>query len=183
MKKVVLKILFKGKEKQENKKAIIRKGFSLIEVLFAIVVLSIGIVSVLIIMGTNIKTSILAKNQIIAAQLVQEGIELVRNLNDNEDPRLVAGTNYDGYRVNFDTASTSIDFVSSADYRLNLVGDSYSHSNGEATRFSRKIDISDDGEQRIITSTVVWNSEGDFPAIADCNILNECATANSVISY
>lgn len=183
MKKVVLKILFKEGEKQKNKKAIILKGFSLIEVLFAIVVLSIGIVSVLVIMGTNIKTSILAKNQIIAAQLVQEGIELVRNLNDNEDSRLVAGTNYDGYRVNFDTASTSIDFVSSADYRLNLVGDSYSYSNGEATRFSRRIDISDDGEQRIITSMVIWNSEGDFPAIADCNTLNECATANSVISY
>jgi prepilin-type N-terminal cleavage/methylation domain-containing protein len=184
MKKISSESLPKMNFPCKNKYQKVKKGFSLIEVLFSIVVLSIGIVSVLVIMGDNIKTSILAKNQIIAAQLVQEGVELVRNLNDNGDSQLVVGTSYDDYIVD-KQPSSSIVFQPSGDFRLYLNGSVYSHdANGEETKFFRKIKVTDDSNQRVITSTVVWNEDGNFPAdLTDCLALNGCATASSVISY
>ncbi len=163
-----------------------QKGFTLVEVLFALLVLTVGITSVLFIMVRNIKNSIEAKDQIIAAELMQEGIELVRNLSDNLDSRIVTGASYTDTDYRVDTVANTINFTN-MDTNRQLFTDSqgvYSHTaTGTATKFTRSIDVADDAGsgQRTITSTVSWNGLDTIPT--PCNIATHCASADSVISY
>lgn len=72
-------------EKQEKKiknKAAYR-GFSLLEGVLASFVLVIGMVAVIQLISTALKTSMDARDHQIAILLAQEGNELVRNLRDN----------------------------------------------------------------------------------------------------
>lgn len=60
-----------------------RRGFSLVEVLVSLMVLSLGLLGVSVLMVGNIKSANNAKDQVIASALAQEGIELVRNFKAN----------------------------------------------------------------------------------------------------
>ncbi len=184
---VVKNVKLKKKFKKENTLTGLKRanGFSLIEVLFTLLVFSFGILSVVSIMTSSIRVSMTAKNQVIAAQLVQESLELVKNLNDNGV--LVNGSNYSSYRIDENVAVSPavIRFVSAGGaYRLYLdVNGFYSHTvSAQTTKFSRRVDISGAvAGQRTITSTVSWDGSGGFPA--SCNVSNKCVTAILVISY
>jgi hypothetical protein len=72
------------------------------------------------------------------------------------------------------------------DWRLFIVSGAYAHSGGSAgteTKFSRRIDVFDDSatSQRTIRSRVSWNGLGTIPV--NCNIANQCASADSIIPY
>lgn len=60
-----------------------KKGFTLIETLVAITVLTIAIVGPMSLAISSINSVKIVKNQVIAFYLAQEGIEYVRNLRDN----------------------------------------------------------------------------------------------------
>lgn len=168
-------------QKRDQKKN--KKGFSLVEVLISLLVLSMGITSVVAMMAANTKTVIAARDQIIAAQLVQEGIELARNLVDNDtDPatKFVDGTNYVNYHIHKDGASP-ISFSNIGSNQLYLKGGFYLHdSSGTVTKFFRRVDV--DASvlgKRMITSIVSWNDTG-IPG--DCNIANKCESASAIVS-
>ena len=173
----------------------IKRGFSLIEVLVSLFVLSIGITAIAVLMVNYIKDLQTSKNQIIASQLAQEGIELVRNLKDNNN------MNTNTAFCNFGTGSTTcsnlrIDkdglFDGGADKKLYLNGDFYTHTAGTSTKFFRRIDFSITGayasspnSTRImtVTSYVTWNNTG-FAAMAlpaACNVANKCVSVISVL--
>ena len=125
-----------------------KRGFSLIEVLLSLVVLSFGITAVAVLMVNNIKNLQTSKNQIIALQLAQEGIELVRNLKDNNTAFISKPTapKVDGSDYSIDKDTSFGDFSSDADAkRLNLTVPPaaifYTHSGTTATKFFRKIKI------------------------------------------
>ena len=63
--------------KNSKNKKLFRKGFSLIEVLVSLTILSVGIVAVMGMFSAGIQTSLTAKSQIIASGLAQELVELV----------------------------------------------------------------------------------------------------------
>ena len=155
------------------------RGFSLIEVLFSLLVFSFGAISILGLMVSTTKNEVLSKDQIIAAQLVQEGMELTRNLADNKYA-LASGT----YRVDYlvDNINANGRFSSSADKRLYLKNGYFSHdSTGTSTKFYRKIETDVSVANQItITSTVFWgDTTGTFPAT--CNIATKCETAKVVV--
>lgn len=163
------------------------QGFSLVEVLLSMLVLSVGIAGILVLMTSNIKNSITAKNQIIASGLAQEGIELVRNLKDNNPEDFKSsGANYKingDYRIDVDTSYAA--FVPGGDTRLYLPtsGGIYSHASGAgtvATKFHRKIEIANDAvdENVRVVSYVSWNGTG-IPAT--CNVGNKCASVQTVL--
>jgi Tfp pilus assembly protein PilV len=58
-------------------------GFSLLELIIAIFVLTVGITAALQLIVSTIKTSIDTRNSVVASGLAQEGVELVRNIRDN----------------------------------------------------------------------------------------------------
>lgn len=75
----ILKIIgidFKKRQSESN-------GFSLIEVIIAIGIITVGIVSVINLLSFNLKNEIKNKNKMIAIYLAQEGIEVVRQIRDN----------------------------------------------------------------------------------------------------
>lgn len=58
-------------------------GFSLLEVIFSIAIITTGIVSILTLFNYNLKAEINNKNKLIAIYLAQESIEAVRQIRDN----------------------------------------------------------------------------------------------------
>jgi prepilin-type N-terminal cleavage/methylation domain-containing protein len=160
------------------------QGFSLIEVLVTLFVLSAGLVGVSVLMANNIRSSENSKNQIIATQLAQEGIELVRNLKDNKQ---LDAAPYNNQTCIFLCTGLRVDKTlvldSGGDKRLYLNGSFYTHTNtGTPTKFYRQIDLSITGDiahvpssDRVIkvTSYVSWNGTG-IPGI--CNIANKCVS-------
>ena len=59
-----------------------KSGFTLLEVLIAIFILTLGLVTVLGLMSYNIKQGSGTMNEVIAGNLAREGIEVVRNIRD-----------------------------------------------------------------------------------------------------
>ena len=155
---------------------ITKKGFSLVEVLVSLTVLSIGIVTITMLMTVNIKTSTVAKNQVVAAELAQEGIELVRNVRDNGSAAFVAKADGD-YLIDYTTNLTSL---GSSNGRLFLKDGFYSHTSTSAvaTKFYRKITLSVSGSNKVVNSMVNWDPAGVFPS--PCNLGNKCI---STVSY
>ena len=66
-------------KKLKNKK----RGFTLIETLFAILIFSSSLAALLVVSGGGINNTIFAKNQLTAFFLAQEGVEMVRNIRDS----------------------------------------------------------------------------------------------------
>lgn len=164
-----------------------KKGFSLIEVLLALFILSVGSAAVALLMTSSIKNSILSKNQIIASALCQEGLELVSNMRFNN-----AGFRSDGLEKPSDTEYQVDIFTSyplfNSDINLNKrlylspLG-VYSHDDlGTPTKFYRKIQIDNIPPKVTVKSYVTWNEAGfgGLTILPDmCNIANKCVFVES----
>ncbi|MFH0969474.1 MAG: prepilin-type N-terminal cleavage/methylation domain-containing protein [Patescibacteria group bacterium] len=167
-----------------------KAGFSLVEVMFSVCVLSIGIVAVLSLMTGNIKNSIESRDAIIASELAQEGIELVRNVRDNNfvNVRTAFEQNFpnnDRDNCKIDKGSDNITDCNSGHSKvLNYSSGFYIHGSGTATKFQRKIAIDYDTwpnpVQATITSTVWWNGSSSSPA--SCNMATKCIYVEDILT-
>ena len=150
-----------------------KKAFSLIEIVIVLFIISMGLIGILSLIVQNIQSQDYNKNNLIATQLSQEGIELVRRLRDNNFRQ--------GRDFNFGLASVSgeifsycFDYndvaltISSEACLLRIDGDNfYVHeTTGVSSGFSRLIkieltneDIAEDVVLKVI-SEVSWNSRG-----------------------
>jgi prepilin-type N-terminal cleavage/methylation domain-containing protein len=166
----------KGKKKLENK-----SGFSLIEVLITLVILSVGIAAVSTLMTTNIRNSIDNKNQVIASELAQEALELVKNLKDNNSSVFAVEVT-DGVDYRIDNLSTYQNFKGSAGNDKELLLDSdgfYSHSGTTETGFHRKVEIDIDVSRTVrVDSYVSWNPTGSF---SPCSLVNRCIKVQAIL--
>jgi type IV pilus modification protein PilV len=171
-----------NKKNNFKKQKSFKQGFSLVEVLVTILVLAFGISAVTLLMTNNIKASQDAKNQIIAAQLAQEGTELVRNLKDNNSTFATDKASGNDYRIDYKTTYANFTNNSSSDKRLYLNSNFYDHTTSAAnkTKFLRKaiLDIDSDTKAATITVLVSWNNT-DIPA--NCNTASKCVSVVSVL--
>lgn len=71
------------------------KGISIIESLVAISIIAVGIIGVVSLVLQAIQVQYINKNALIASQLAQEGMEIVRNIRDEN--WLIANQNYYEY--------------------------------------------------------------------------------------
>lgn len=121
-------------------------GFSLIESLVAITVLTVGVSSAIATLSQSVGLTPKIRNKVIAAHLAQEGIELVRNIRDNNwmlGNAWNAGLNEGniGTVLSGCVQYNNEVFSSCASYTLKINGDYYIHSIGTDTVFSREIKI------------------------------------------
>lgn len=154
------------------------RGFSIMEVMVSAFVLFVGLTAVLTLMAANIKNSIGARDIIIASELAQEGIELVRNVRDNN---FVNDIN--AFDIPFPTECTvdhpfnRIDYIksyecitydddpgySNNDFLLKYDSNGYGYGSGIVTKFARGIKIEDYSADGIIEkkvkSFVAWGGE------------------------
>ena len=148
-----------------------QNGFTIIESLVALAILSLSLMPMLVVvtMSSRIATSV--KNNLVAAMLAQEGIEVVRAIRDtnwlngrafyiglNEDAE--TGTTKDGL-VQYDTANSLMPYDASAKLYVDNNSGIYSYDNNSGsspTLFTRKISVTkiSNAELKII-SEITWN--------------------------
>lgn len=172
-----------------------RKGFLLAEILLAVFVLAIGLTSIIALIVNSLSYSLESQNIIVASQLAQEGIELVRNVRDND---FAAGVGHNGF-ANFPSPSNKHCYMDYNDSLTSLASNCnpsqgpapsytltydtmsgfYQHQGSSQERFSRYIYIDYDNtvgqEKATVRSFVYW---GTFiprnGVVADCTAGNKC---------
>jgi len=157
--------------KQKNKKT----GFSLLEVIIAIYILIVGIIGVMTLTVTTTKAGAVSSSKLIAANLAQEGIEVVKNIRDlnYENPAGCA------WRCWHEAASSALGnyIVQYNDTALRVYADTpllydpatglYSYTSGSASKynFKRVITLANTSPANPnvsvkVTSTVTWAENG-----------------------
>ncbi len=173
------------KKKTKNK-----KGFSFLEVIISVFLIVIGIVAALSLFSKEIGRLIESRNQIIAGLLAQEGVELVRNLRDNNvlnnklsfaDPRFPA-SNADDCIIDHSFTELDCDGNSFNDEERLFFDNVYKHESGDETKYKRKIAIVYIDSNAEITSMVTWSNDAFPDDTDDCNTLNKCAWAQTILT-
>lgn len=136
-----------------------QKAFSLLEVLIAIFILTIGITGAVSLITYSISSVAIAKSQVIATNLAQEGIELVRSIRDSnwlEDVAWDNGLGAGDYRIQYDNGSL-LSLAGNPVLRVDSNG-FYQYDSGTNTFFRRKITISDISANEIkVISEITWS--------------------------
>lgn len=148
------------------------KGFTLLEIAVSIFIVSLGVLGVLGLINYNMQAEVVSRNELIASQLSQEGLELVRNIRDNNwldnidwSSGLTDGADYTfiiGHDINPDF---SIDNINDDDAKLFINSDGfYAHTGTTTTNFSRLITVKDvDTTPPIdyftVESNVLWHDQ------------------------
>ena len=135
-----------------------KKGFSLIEALVAISILMVGILGAFILVIRILSSTPAVQSRLIASNLTQEGVELVRQIRDTN---FILGRHF---RENLENGDYQIDINSTSLERYNdrdiLKFDNtnqrylYSGDQKEPYFFRRKIEISDGPDQDIMRVNV-----------------------------
>ncbi len=143
-------------------------GFTLVETLVAVTILFIAVVGPISLIGDALHKLYYAKDEMIAINLAQEGIEVVRQKRDSDmlannfvsDIFSTAGTVY--YTVD----ASSVTLLTAPDGTQQPVlidGGFYKQGGvGTATQFTRLVTVSDTGltgaRERKVTSAVTWKT-------------------------
>lgn len=148
-------------------------GFSLVEVLVSIVILSLALTAIVGLFTINISSANVIKNNYMASALAQEGVEVARNLRDSDwhagrafgSFGNTGGVMADGsYRVQWDSAQLMpfLDIFLKKD----SVNGIFSYDTGGDTIFKRKIDLLTVSafEKRLVV-TVSWDQKGSSKTV------------------
>lgn len=153
-----------------------REGFTLIETLFAILIFSAALVSLLVIAGKGISATGQVKNETIAFYLAQEGLEVVRNIRDSN---FVSGNTWDGgFSGTPDCATPNrcyLDFIGGVPQLETVANPTdgdiffnngiYTNQGGTPTAFTRYVQVvpvvnGGTPDEYTVTSRVRWQSRG-----------------------
>lgn len=148
-----------------------KKGFTIIEILAAIFVLTVGMIGVLTVIQQTMAYGEILNERLTAIYLVQEGIEIVRNIRDGNwlepasswDANLTAGDWEGDY-----TMTDSLILWMGDGRNLKIDGGFYKYSdNGTTTSFKRRITIEKpEADQLKATVTVNWEARGATSSIS-----------------
>ncbi len=169
--------------------------------MLSVFILGVVIVTVAQLFASSYKNFADSRDMVIASMLAQEGVELVRNIRDNNWAQGIPSfDNIDETQTGFVSfKSCPIDpehMDCSSDKFINCVGASgcslYFHSNtglytnnqggGQKTKFRRKVTIIGlPGSTRLITSMVRWDKAG-FTSTTLCAENSKCVFSQIVLN-
>ncbi len=146
----------------------LKRGFTLVEIVVILFIMSMGLIGVLTLIVQNIQSQSYNKSNLIAYQLAQEGIELIRKVRDSNwresvlyDDKLVPGEYYLDYT---DTAPWPHNLDNPAELVLKQdAANFYVHDPDAATTtpFSRLITIGAiDDHSFQVNSLISWAEPG-----------------------
>ncbi len=156
-----------------------RRGFSLVEVLVALAVAMIGIVAAFDLVNRSLSQSNSAAMRLTAAYLAKEGVEITRNIRDNNfvdvtlDPLLwkTAGgldqcnDGHKGCRADYDDYVLRKNVNMGADPMIKKSpAGFFNHDVGAPTIYKRKILIDDSNPDFLEVEVVVWWEDRGAPA-------------------
>lgn len=144
-----------------------KKGFTLIEVILAITILSLGVTAAWITLQKIIPFTSITISRQTASYLLQEGFEIVRNIRDK------SWLEKEGWGEGLQTGDREADYKSQnlrLAYQgryLNIDNDGfYSYSAGTPTKFKRRINISISGDLINVLVEVQWEERGRVHSIS-----------------
>ncbi len=171
----------KNQSKKQN-----LKGFSLLEVMIVIFILSVALVAFIQTIVKSLDHSFESRDTIIASSLAQEGVELVKNVRDNNWAQNDAGGAFSNLAacINCKIDYTMTDVTSFGDNNLKINSGYYRHSGSTASKFDRKIEIIGAGDTRDVTSMVVWEGASFQPTqpTNKCTVQNKCVYAQITLT-
>ena len=136
-----------------------KNGFTLIETLIALAILTMAIIPAFVLSNSTINSSSVIRDDMIASGLAQEGIEVVRAIRDTNwfNGRAFNYGLGDGqYRVEWD--STSLLTLAGNPF-LKLDNGLYNYSTGNDTVFKRTVTITNVSTAEIkVVSQVTWQT-------------------------
>ena len=146
-----------------------KKAFTLIEIITVLLVISIGMVGVLSLIVQNIQSQVINKDTLIAYQLAQEGVELIREVRDtnwrnslNWRTQLADGNYYMDFSNPAPISAPALDKIY-GNLKQDATGFYYNNPYPLATGslFSRIITISTQGDTgMLVKSNVYWTEHG-----------------------
>lgn len=175
------------------------KGFTLIELIISIFVLSIAIVGVFGAFSMIVILTSSTVDRLNAAYLAQEGAEIVRNIRDNNWLKmdvesahswldgLTADNGIDcteGCEMDYTTGTAMPGATAITPYSarpLNLTDGFYGYGNGTPTKFKRKIKIEPVSSTNYVikaTSEVSWDSKATV--LSGAVVAGNCTPSNCI---
>jgi len=146
------------------------KGFTLLELIIAITVISVGMLGIFGMIANSMQASQDSKTRLVAAYLAQEGIELVRNSRDsnwNQGNEWTHGwpNCSSGCRTSYDnpTIRTYTPVPNGSNISVNT--DGFYGESGTATQFQRTIYIAGSGDYQEVRSVVSWPGDNQVQVI------------------
>ncbi len=143
------------------------KGFTLIETMVAITILLVAVAGPLSVIGGTLSQISHARDQMIAVNLAQEGIEMVRQKRDSNMLRGWGGGLWnEGLIGTFYVDNRTLSSTGSERVRQDPGSGEYTQGQGGGfldTKFSRTIQVSSsssDNRELNVTATVSWQSQG-----------------------
>ncbi|MEK7125069.1 MAG: prepilin-type N-terminal cleavage/methylation domain-containing protein [Patescibacteria group bacterium] len=146
-----------------------QKGFTLVEVLTALFVLTVGIVPIVAVGFSARRIAVSVEHNLVAAMLAQEGVEVVRAIRDTN---WIASAPFDAgladgeYEVVWNSTATMP--YAGRFFSISPVG-IYSYGAGTTTKFQRKISLNKGSaidRSLKVTSTVFWNEHQSSKSVA-----------------
>ncbi|MDP3792118.1 MAG: type II secretion system protein [bacterium] len=145
-----------------------QRGFTLVETLVSLVVLSFGLIPTLSVIVSSVNISKIMRNNLVAANLAQEGVEVVTSLRDSN---WFNGVNFDNglvgtWRVEWNTnwASNppqSVTPETNPFVRLDPATGLYNYTTGSPTFFKRLVTVSLTANtcncELVVVSEVTWS--------------------------
>lgn len=171
-----------------------RSGFTLVETMVAIAILAVALVGPFVAIRTSLIASYIARDELIASSLAQEGMEYIRSVRDN---------NYLNGRTWMDGLSNYSCYISAADYcildpRLGdlhttpsamqqagtvpsaitplylTTGGIYTYGSGTATSFRRYVQLTSVNAHEVrVTVTVQWTTSGQTYSVVVTDSLQD----------
>lgn len=160
-----------------------QKGFTLVETLVAISILLIAVVGPISLIGDSLHKLYFARDQMVAINLAQEGIEVVRQKRDSDMLAAAAstlfstgGTSYYTVDTRSATPLTKVIQATSIQQPVYLKGGFYEQGDtisASTTPFTRLVTVTDTGIaaanssiERQVISKVEWNTGGASSSIS-----------------
>lgn len=144
-----------------NKFSIQKNGFSLLGVIIAIFIITMGLIAILSLANYSLQAASNSKMQLIASGLAQEGIEVIRNLRESQSNwsdwySLVSSGDY---RVQYNSG-----LMSYTDIPLKINSNGlYQYDSGNNSPFYRRIRLSkiSDNEVKVVAE-IKWQERGKW---------------------
>lgn len=179
------------------------RGFSIGEVMLSVFILGVTMVAILGLYSSGLREFQDERDSVIASMLAQEGVELVRNIRDNnwakrtcavesncegEDTFPETFANFpssDAHNCRIDKDFEDLIECNGSSYALNIDGSGfYVHSVGTSTKFRRTMDLNydEDTGDLIVTSFVSWNNSNPATIINDCTVNSKCVFSQATLT-
>ncbi|OGM97894.1 MAG: hypothetical protein A2735_02950 [Candidatus Yanofskybacteria bacterium RIFCSPHIGHO2_01_FULL_41_21] len=148
-----------------------QKGFTLVETLVSLVILTVVLIPILNLSDSITRVNASLQDNLIAAGLAQEGLEVVRAIRDTNwfnSRAFDSGLNDGTYQIEWNS-NTLLSL--NGNPVLKLDNGRYNYSTGTSTKFSRAITITkiNTGELKIV-SAVTWTSRGSINKSIDAEL-------------